>query len=463
MHPVPLSRNSYSNFCTFCTEENVSECILYINQELSSLGFAVICNELHRIRELDVVAVLNNIYSLLQLHRHALRTVEDLEMEQVKLSSDLDYQQLTNSRLKDQLELARKENNKLYEKARQLEMTIKTLQTCLKNEKEEAQKLQSIIASRATQYSHDMKRKEREFSKLKERLNHLLTDRKDKKQGIDVLNYIGRSDGRRGHWKTVKTEAKHEGEMYKTLLNDFDNRQRELMVENVELKKVLQQMKKEMVGILSPKKRDQRGGKQEDGPDQQTGSDEEEVCDPGKETPGMSCEHAREKLTNSIRQQWRKLKSHVEKLDNQASMVQVGDKDGEEVISKQTHEEEMEMLKMEIQQCKDFIQMQQQLMQQQLNTPCDEETAALLNDCYVLEEKERLKEEWRTFQEQRRTFEMERKSFTEAAIRLGRERKAFEEDRATWLKHQFLNMTFADHMRDVKKDSKTNGALSDCK
>ena len=59
--------------------------------------------------------------------------------------------------------------------------------------------------------------------------------------------------------------------------------------------------------------------------------------------------------------------------------------------------------------------------QQQLNTSFDDETAALLNDCYTLEEKERLKEEWRLFEEQKRNFERERKNFTEAAIRLGRE------------------------------------------
>lgn len=59
--------------------------------------------------------------------------------------------------------------------------------------------------------------------------------------------------------------------------------------------------------------------------------------------------------------------------------------------------------------------------QQQLNSPCDDETAALLNDCYTLEEKERLKEEWRLFNEQKKNFEKERKNFTEAAIRLGHE------------------------------------------
>lgn len=64
--------------------------------------------------------------------------------------------------------------------------------------------------------------------------------------------------------------------------------------------------------------------------------------------------------------------------------------------------------------------------QQQLNSSLDDETAALLHDCYTLEEKERLKEEWRLFEEQKRNFERERKSFTEAAIRLGRDvRKPF--------------------------------------
>lgn len=63
----------------------------------------------------------------------------------------------------------------------------------------------------------------------------------------------------------------------------------------------------------------------------------------------------------------------------------------------------------------------------------------------MLEEKERLKEEWSLFKEQKKNFEKERRSFTEAAIRLGLERKAFEEERASWLKQQFLNMTTFDH------------------
>lgn len=60
-------------------------------------------------------------------------------------------------------------------------------------------------------------------------------------------------------------------------------------------------------------------------------------------------------------------------------------------------------------------------MQQQLSSPCDEETASLLSDCYMLQEKERLGDEWKTLEEQRTIFERERRNFTEAAIRLSHE------------------------------------------
>ncbi|MGH0139050.1 UNVERIFIED_CONTAM: hypothetical protein FKN15_070977 [Acipenser sinensis] len=426
----PLSKNSYNILNAFCTEENVVQCISYINQEMSSLGIPIISNGCNGKTDLNLVSVLNTIYELLQLWRKSMRTMEDMENQQLKSNSDLDHLHSSHSKVKEQLELCKRENKALQERDRQLQLKTKSLHNCLKNEKEEVQKLQNIIASRATQYNHDMKRKEREYSKLKERLHQLLMDKKDKKLAIEVLNYVGRSDGKRSVWKTGKTEARNEGEMYKVLLSDYEHRQKDLMVENAELKKSVSDC-------------------------------EEDAGEHGRENISLelSCEDAREQLTNSIRQQWRRLKNHMEKLDNQASLVQMGAQNEKDLISRDVHEEEIEKLKLEIQQCKDLITNQQQLWQQQLSCPCDDETGALLRDCYLLEEKERLKEEWRLFDDQRKNFERERRNFTEAAIRLGHERKEFEEDRATWLKHQFLNITpFTD--RKKPHTSKSHSALS---
>ncbi|XP_064789925.1 afadin- and alpha-actinin-binding protein-like isoform X3 [Oncorhynchus masou masou] len=474
---MPLSKSSYNVLSAFCTEDNVPRCISYINQEMDSLGFSSACIEASSPEVsggLNTVPALNSMYELLQMQRRSQHSLQEQETEQLKRSSTLEHLQITNSRLKDQLELSKRETSGLHEAERQLQLKIKTLQNCLKTEKDEVQKLQSIIASRASQYSHDAKRKERESTKLKERLNQLLVEKRDKKLAIDVLNYLGRADGKRSQWKTGKVEARHEGEMYRSLLSDYEVRHRALMLENVELKKVLQQMKREMVSILSPSPRKPCSSFRdhvEDSlelstrsplRDSTAGSDrDKEVGDCSRETLDQSCEHAREQLTNSIRQQWRRLKSHMERLDSQASLVQQSQqRAGKELVTRQIHEKEMERMRLEVQQCKDFIQTQQQLLHQQLNSPCyDDETAALLNDCYTLEEKERLKEEWRLFDEQRKNFERERENFTEAAIRLGYEKKAFEEDRASWLKNQFLNMTpFVDRKRHSA--SETQHALS---
>ncbi|KAF7660020.1 hypothetical protein LDENG_00290020 [Lucifuga dentata] len=454
-HLSDTARSQAYHMCAFCTEDNIPQCVSYINQELASLGLSSTCIEANSPEgaSLNTVPALNAMYELLQIHRRNRCMLEELEKEQLRNSSTLEHVQISNSRLKDQLELSIREKSGLHETERQLQLKIKTLQSCLKTEKDEVQKLQSIIASRASQYSHDAKRKERESAKLKERLSQLLADRKDKKLAIDVLNCLGRPDGRRSQWKTAKVTAGHESEMYKSLLSDYEASQRSLMLENAELKKVLQQMKREMIHILSPWQPCAKGATADDS-QEQTGSDaEEKTGDNSRESLDQSCEQAREQLTNSIRQQWRRLKNHMEKLDSQASQVQTQLESSKEAITRETHEDEMERMRREVQQCKEFIHAQQQLLQQQLNTSFDDETAALLNDCYTLEEKERLKEEWRLFEEQKRNFERERKNFTEAAIRLGREKKAFEEDRATWLKNQFLNMTpFADRRRYSSSD-----------
>ncbi|XP_048395621.1 synovial sarcoma, X breakpoint 2 interacting protein a isoform X2 [Stegostoma tigrinum] len=428
------------NLSLFCTKENVEQCTEYLNQELTALGFPSFYTEDTTQKELNLEAILNCMYDLLQLHRKSLRALEDMETQNLKSSSDMDHLYHNQVKLKDQLELSRREVVALQEKDRQLQLKNRTLHGLLKNEKEETQKLQNIIASRATQYNHDLKRKEREYNKLKERLHQLVMDKKDKKLCIDILNYVGRSDGRRSAWRTGKTEARNEGEMYKSLINNYERHHRELMLENIELKQVLQQMKKDMMSILSRIK--QRPKEHLEDSSGIAGSDnEEDSHESNKENSlELSCDAVREQLTNSIRQQWRMLKSHVEKLDTQASLVNSSFHESGEIINND-HVQEIEKLKIEIQQCRDVIKAQQQLLQQQLNPQCDDETAVLVRDCYLLEEKERLKEEWRLFSDQKKNFERERRNFTDAAIRLGHERKGFEEERAAWLKQQFLNMT----------------------
>ncbi|XP_067394668.1 afadin- and alpha-actinin-binding protein isoform X2 [Emydura macquarii macquarii] len=440
--PLPSSKSTHNFFSAFCTEENVEQSISYLNRELTTLGFPSLYAE-YKDKELNVVSVLNCMNELLVLQRKNLRAQEEVETQHLKLGSDMDHLQNCYAKVKEQLEASRREIVGLQERDRQQQSKNRNLHQLLKNEKDEVQKLQNIIASRATQYNHDMKRKEREYNKLKERLHQLVMNKKDKKIAMDVLNYVGRVDGKRGAWRTGKTEARNEEEMYKVLLGGYEQRQKQLLMENAELKKVLQQMKKEMISLLPPQKPKPKE-RAEDGIGPVLSDTEEDAVELNKENMWeLSCETVREQLTNSIRKQWRMLKNHVEKLDNQVSRAHSGALNDKDVISREDHELETEKLELEIHQCKEMIKTQQQLLQ----------------DCYLLEERERLQEEWKLFREQKKNFERERRSFTEAAIRLGLERKAFEEDRGAWLKQQFLSMT-SDHKNSehVKTQSAFSGS-----
>ncbi|KAM3839642.1 afadin- and alpha-actinin-binding protein isoform 2-T2 [Vipera latastei] len=431
---LPPSKSMHSFFSVLCTEENIEQSLSYLNKELTTLGFPSLYAD-SRGKEVSIVSVLNCMNELLLMQRKTLRAQEETETQHLKLGSDMDHLQNCYIKLKEQLESSRREIVGLQERDRQLQCKNRNLHQLLKNEKDETQKLQNIVSSRASQYNHDMKRKEREYNKLKERFHQLLMSKKDKKIAIDILNYVGRIDGKRGAWRTGKTEAKNEEEMFKTLLNEYEQRQKQLLVENAELKKLLQQMKKEIISLL-PSQKQMPKEKVEDSTGPMLSDLEEDSGEANKE--GMwelSCETVREQLANSIRKQWRMLKNHVENLDNQVSHVYSGSPSDKDTISRHEHESEVEGLQLEIQQCKEMIKTQQQLLQ----------------DCYLLEEKERLKEEWKLFREQKKNFEKERKSFTEAAIRLGLERKAFEEDRGVWLKQQFLNMTADQNKADRMK------------
>ncbi|KAE8609390.1 hypothetical protein XENTR_v10011796 [Xenopus tropicalis] len=443
---LSVANNLSDSVYTFCTEDNLEQCITYIDQELRTLGFPTVqvVSKNGEGRKLHLVSIINCIHELLQRNSQNMRGKEEVETQILKINGDLEHLQSIHQRQKDQLEATRRENCAHQERDRQMQCKNRNLLQLLKNEKEEVQKLQNIIASRSTQFNHSVKRKEREYNKLKERLYQLVMDKRDKKISIDVLNYVGRADGKRTSWRTGKTDAKNEEEMYRVLLNDYEQRQKQLMVENAELKKVLQQMKKEMISILSQRKTKE---KLDDSIGTVASDIEEEVADTSKENLSeLSCEAVREQLVSSIRQQWRILKSHMEKLGNQACLVNVTTPDQNGMIARVDHEQELEKLTREIQQCKETIKSQQQLLKQQLSVPRDDDTSTLLQDCYLLEDKERLQEEWKLFNEQKKNFEKERRNFTEAAIRLGHEKKAFEEDRAAWLKHQFLNMTlFSDH------------------
>ncbi|KAM4749191.1 afadin- and alpha-actinin-binding protein-like [Rhinophrynus dorsalis] len=213
-----------------------------------------------------------------------------------------------------------------------------------------------------------------------------------------------------------------------------DRHVRDIMAENSELKKFHEQMKRDVRSILM----------RHEGVQNRVVS---EYTAGVNKRPGVgrarSSRTVESGVTVSLKKQWNSLKQLVESLETRVVQADDG-----HVIRVTDHEKELtklrkelEELKEELEASRELIGQQQLLLQEQLLPPPGEAQPSPLWDAYFLEEQLRLQQDRATFEEQKRAFKDERDKFTEAAIRLGRERLQFKADQALFIKQQFLNMT----------------------
>nr|XP_056706529.1 afadin- and alpha-actinin-binding protein A-like [Euleptes europaea] len=404
----------------FCWSDNLDHCISYLNKELGSLGLPALYNDNGSGADaklgFSLLALVNGTCGLLNLYQGVSAKLGGLEAEEIRRAGELDYLRARQAKLKDQVETCEREIAAVHSKEQQLQSKNKHLNDLLRGEKDEITKLLNALASRAAQHLHETKRKEQEVTRLKEKMSQLVTEKRDKRGTIEILNALTRPDGKRSTWKTGKSLVKKEEELYRVQLARQEQREQHLALENAKLKKLLTQ-----VGLDVQ---------------QQMGTD-------GGITHGAEQNFPYE----AFQEQWCQFRDAVRVS---GSRLPQGDEQ-DPVISITDHDKEIMKLKEEIEQSKALISLQQRCFQEQLAASVHAELPAHLQGSYFLEEQQRLEEERAIFEEQRQAFEVERKNFTEAAIRLGWERKQFEEEKALLLKQEFLRSLPRLDIRDPKR------------
>ncbi|XP_072847611.2 afadin- and alpha-actinin-binding protein B [Pogona vitticeps] len=394
-----------------CWSDNVDHCISYLNKELVMLGIPALYKDDGSgdgaEHGFDLLALVNGTSELLNLYQAAMAKLGDMEAEDVRRAGELDYLRMRHGKLKDQVEGCEKEIAAVQNKEQQLQSKNKQLISMLKEEKDEITKLQNALATQKNQLLIEAKKKEQELLRLKEKMNQLTMDKKHQRGGtIDILNAMPRADGRRGTWKTGKSLGRKEEELYRVQLAKQEQREQALAEENAKLKQLMNEVGHDLEELLRIKGMEQ------------------------------TCPY------ETFQEQWRSLKNRIKMLGWQAVdtlVSQMSEEEGEDpVISVTDHDKEIMKLKGEIEESRVQITQLKQCLQEQLFAVTTSELPAHLKDSYFLEEQQRLQEEQDLFEEQKRAFERERENFTEAAIRLGWERKQFEDEKAQFLKQEFL-------------------------
>ncbi|XP_039185621.1 afadin- and alpha-actinin-binding protein-like isoform X5 [Crotalus tigris] len=394
---LELQGNFHELNNTVCWSDNVDHCISYLNKEMVALGFPALYKDDSSgdgiEHGFDLLELVNGACRLLNLYQNALARLGDVEAEKMRWDEELDYLREEQGKLKEHVEVLEREIAIVQNKEQQLQSKNKHLNDMLKEEKEEITKLLSSLANQKNQHGHEMKRKEQELLRLKDKMSQILTNKTDKRGTIEILNVLPRMDGKRATWKTGRSLGRKEEELYRIQLAKQEQREEGLAFENTKLKQLLNEVTQDLEEMLATDGGSARGTEQR-------------------------CPY------KSFQEQWGRLRNTIKAVHNQAVGCQMSEGDGPNpVVIVTDHDKEIMKLKKEIEESRGLIALQQQCFQEQLMSAANSELPAHLKGSYFLEEQQQLQEERELFEEQKQAFEGERKNFTEAAIRLGWEAK----------------------------------------
>ncbi|KAJ3266680.1 Afadin- and alpha-actinin-binding protein [Chytriomyces hyalinus] len=324
------------------------------------------------------------------------------------------------NRCKQQLDASDRVNKALSSKLELAEASIKDLTEKYTIAKDEAAKSTLNLSSAMAQFKHKSKKKEAEFSALQDRLQKLTTEQLHAaKIGMRIVNpsmkkmsSLNLSTAAAPKTAAAKAE-KHEKDLHAVAIRTYEEREKELLVELEDVKdtiyRVFQRMK---AAVLKVKDAD------------------------GLSTRTDSHEEARFHLPyNLVKTQ---INAHFESL---VSEMEISASKYEQLIKSQPSHEpvtinttdsfELTKLQNTIDEYKGIIEKQQHLLDMALDTNPEyvSNHSGLPDDSQIISDIEDQKE---MLQRRGEQLDEERRKFTEAAIRLGRERVAFEQEKEAY-------------------------------
>ncbi|XP_048871323.1 afadin- and alpha-actinin-binding protein [Brienomyrus brachyistius] len=297
---------------------------------------------------------------------------------------------------------------------------VARLQDALRLEQENRRHLQS----RCSQQAWELKQKERQNSHLKARLVQLLDRPRERKCSMDVLNgpprLLGKSPPPRAADRQIDQEV-----ALRVMLERQEAELRQALTLRRDLCDLLRLLQTHMEQTF------------QDSPVAVGVSDCERLIQLEK-TLG-------DHVTGGVVQAWDRVQRRFGELVSQAQSSSSTGTDQEKLLAQ---------LESDLEQSRQLVRLQQQVLQDSVNPPL----LPTLTDSYYLEEWERLQAKWAELEDQRRSFQRERQAFTEAAIRLGRERWQFEQQKAIHLAQQILCHSPWDQPTHNRRDSSIGSA-----
>ncbi|KAK4415308.1 Afadin- and alpha-actinin-binding protein B [Sesamum alatum] len=242
-NPATLGMSEYA----FADLNNLEHCAKYLNNTLVTFGFPASL-DLFSNDPVSVARTCNCIYALLQQRQRDVEFRESANEQRQRLLSDISRLEAKVERLEAQLSAKDREIATMTRTEAKATAAFKSQIDKLQQERDEFQKMVLGNQQVRTQQIHEMKKKEKEYIKLQERLNQVLMEKKkESRSGMEIMNLLQKEGRQRGTWSGKKTD----NDFYKKIVDAYEAKNQELVAENADLRALLRSMQVDMREFLN--------------------------------------------------------------------------------------------------------------------------------------------------------------------------------------------------------------------
>ncbi|GLT36049.1 hypothetical protein SLA2020_104540 [Shorea laevis] len=246
LRPSPQSGFSIGDY-TFADAGNLEHCAKYLNQTLVTFGFPSSL-DLFANDPISIARTCNCLYSLLQQRQRDIEFRESANEQRQRLLSDISRLEAKVERLESQLQTKDREIATITRTEAKNTAAFKAQIEKLQQERDEFQRMVIGNQQVRTQQIHEMKKKEKEYIKLQERLNQVLMEKKkESRSGMEIMNLLQKEGRQRGTWNGKKAD----NDFYKKIVDAYEAKNQELMAENADLRALLRSMQAHMRDFLN--------------------------------------------------------------------------------------------------------------------------------------------------------------------------------------------------------------------
>ncbi|XP_019197867.1 PREDICTED: afadin- and alpha-actinin-binding protein [Ipomoea nil] len=236
-----------SNEYSFADINNLEHCAKYLNQTLVTFGFPASL-DLFANDPVSIARTCNCVYALLQQRQRDIAFRESANEQRQRLLSDISRLESKVERLDLELQGKDREIATLTRENAKAVAAFKAQIDKLQKERDEFQKMVLGNQQVRTQQIYEMKKKEKEYVKLQERLNQVVMEKKkESRSGMEIMNLLQKEGRQRGTWNAKKAD----NDFYKKIVDAYEVKNQELAAENADLRALLRSMQTDMRKFLN--------------------------------------------------------------------------------------------------------------------------------------------------------------------------------------------------------------------